>query len=105
MDGADIDDDDVIKVHRGKDILLSESTGWRNRELQLCISVATSKVLAEDVAENFFVQFDPVVKASDDFPDVVSVEESSADEPIYGGANGRACLVTFRYSVTYQVKG
>lgn len=100
-DGFDIDEQDVIVVHRGVDDPSAAIHTITDHTLEVLISVFTRSEVPERKADTYLEFIHPALCEGAGM-DVFDVAPGRTDEPQYGGSDGRVALIKARFYVQYR---
>ncbi|MBC3927777.1 hypothetical protein [Undibacterium sp. CY21W] len=97
----EVDDSDVIVIHRGKETPEQEMHGATDRTCDVMVSVVTRNSIPERVADGLMSIIHPaMMHFSDDA--LIDITEGITEQPRYGGENGKACMISTHYFILYR---
>jgi hypothetical protein len=97
----DVDENDVIVVHRGADDPIENFQFVTDRVLEVLVSVVTRSDVPESRADQYFQLIQQFIMDFND-PDIADITEGRSEEPKYAGADGRVAMVTMRFRFQYR---
>lgn len=100
-DAYEVDDADVIVVHRGVNNISEDMLSVADHTMQVMVSVVTRSAVPDRQADTYFVPIHPLVLHFSDL-DIIDVSAGKTDEPKYGGSDGRVAMVTSHFFIQYR---
>lgn len=100
-DAYEVDEADVIVIHRGVDNAENNVYGVTDHTLQVLISVVTRSSVPDRQADTYFLIIHPLVIAFSDL-DIIDVSAGKTEEPKYGGTDGRVAMITSHFFIQYR---
>lgn len=99
----EVDENDVIVVHRGVDEPTENFQFVTDRVLEVLISVVTRSAIPESQADQYLPLIQPLMMGFEGL-DTTDITEGRSDAPQYAGADGRVAMVTAHFRFQYRTE-